>query len=274
MDFSDILADANTFPDTAEITIGDQKISLGQIRDLSKKQQASITERMNALDKERNEVKELAVKAADLLAKAQPLADGATRKVEPKQETTEDYWDTDPLYEPIRKRLSPIEKQLKDAMDTITAQKTALEKAALIFARDRWDRQYESGKIRLKGDKYKDYRSVDKLAEYAAQHQLVDAFGMPSVERAIVELTKPDELEELKRQAKEEGIEEGRRMARLNTMARPTSSSGKSAGQKPSKGLDPTKNFEDLGDAVAEDADLMEALAKVSGLDLNGESVQ
>jgi hypothetical protein len=267
MDFSAILGDANTFPDTIEMTIGAEKVTLGQLRDLSTKQQNAVTERMNLLQTERNEVKELAVKAADLLSKAQPLADaGATRQ--PAQSAAgEDYWDTDPYYEPVKKRLGPLEAQVKQALEGIKAQNATLERAALFIGKRMFRDDYERSKDRLKGDKYKDYRDPDKLAQYAVDHQLVDEFGFPSVSKAVQDITKQDEIDRIREEAKQSGIEEGRRLARMSTMTRPTSAAGSRGGAKPAKGLDPTKNFEDLGDVVGEDAELMEQISQIAGLD-------
>lgn len=50
--------------------------------------------------------------------------------------------------------------------------------------------------------------------------------------------------------------------ARMASMPRPTSASGGKSGA-PKKGLDPGANFEDLGDAVAEDAELMNMLSQI-----------
>ena len=266
MDFAAILADDKTFTDDIEMTIGAEKVTLGQLRDLSKKQQATLTEQMNTLSRERNEVKELAVKAADLLSKAQPLADAGVTKQTEQRSTPEDYWDTDPLYEPVRKRLSPLENQIKEQNNLIAKQQSALEKAAFIFGKRMFREDYERSKSRLSGDKYKEYRNPDKLAQYAVDHQLVDEFGLPSVEKAVADITREDETERIKREAYDKGLEEGRVNGRMASMTRPGSAAGTRAGAK-GKALDPSKNFEDLGDAVADDPDIMKALSQLGDLD-------
>lgn len=265
MDFATILQDAVTFNDNIELTVGNEKVTLGDIRNLSRRQQEQVTNRMNELQREREEVKTLATKAAELLSRQeQPQTRQATQ-----QAAGGDDWDTDPFYAPIRTRISPLEKQLKEALDAVKQTQDQMQRAALIWANDRFAAEYRDNRDRLKGDKYKDWRgekAVDKLAEYAAEHKLVDRFGMPSVSRAIDELTKEDEVDRIRKQAREEGIEEGKRQQRVSTMQRPTSASGGKGAA--SKGLDPTKNFEDLGDSVAEDPELVEMLSQIGGLEI------
>lgn len=267
MAFTDILGNLASYPDAYEFAVGDQKVTLGEVRAEAKRQQTAYAAQEANLTRERNEVKELATKAADLLSKAQPLAEaGARTEAKP---ATADEFDSDPWWEPVRKqfstRLTPLEAQLKDAMAKIDLQNKTLEKAALVFGKRVFREDYERSKGALKGDKYKDWRDPEKLANYAAQHQLVDELGFPSIEKAVSEITKEDELDRIRQEAYERGKNEGKSAQRMAGMARPSSASGK--GGAPSKGLDPTKNFEDLGDEVMSDPDLSKMLSELNAID-------
>jgi len=271
MDFASILADKKTFTDDIKLNINGNEVSLGDIRSLSQRNQDAVTAKMNELSgdqertrKEYENARTLSTQAAEIISKAQA---GPEKKAAPEPDGA-DYYDTDPLYEPIRKRLSPMEKQLAEIIESNKQNKIALERAALVFARDRWDRQYDALKPRLAGDKYKDYRGekgVEKLAEYAASHQLLDEFGLPSVAKAVADLTREDEIAIIKKTEYERGVEAGRQAKRLASMERPASASGNTGDRKQPK-LDPTQNFEDLGDVVMDDPEGRKMLSDLAEL--------
>ena len=258
MEFTKILQDEQTFPDSAEITMGNEKVTLGQIRDLSRSQQKAITERMDALQRERDEVKTLATTAADLMTKLNTQA-----ATEPVKTTPSDF-DADPWWEPVRSKLSPIEKAIKEVQDTQKAINSALERSATIWATDRWKSQYAGVKDRLKPDKYKDW-TFEKVRDYAAQQKILDEYGFPAVDKAVEVITREDELERIRQEAYEKGAREGSVKGRLATMARPTSSAG--AKHTAEAGLDPSKNFEDLGDVALSDPSIAKMLADINAID-------
>lgn len=259
MDFAAILGD-NSIPDTVEFELNGQKVTLGAVRDLSKRQQKQLSDEMERLTRERNEVKELATKAAELIANTQRTQTQAEPVV------PNDDWN-DPWYKPVKDHFTPLEKQVQEAMTKLNAQEQALQKAAMIFAKRMFREDYRDVRDRLKSDKYKEYRDPEKLAEYAAKHNLVDDMGFPSVTRAVDDLTREDALETERKKAYEEGLSKGRIEGRMGTMPRPSSATG-GAKSAPSKGLDPTKNFEDLGDSVSEDPELMQMLSQIGALDV------
>src|ERR1700742_1304050 len=216
MDFAAILDDEKTFPDSAEIEVGGKKISLGAIRDGSKKQQAAITERMNALNTERESVKELKDKAASLYAKMQE--DEAAGAASPRAAHPSDDLDNDPFWQPVSKKLKSHEATEKELRDTVANLTKAISTAATIFAEDRWQQQYDRGAERLKkSSKYKDW-DYTKVRDYAATNKLLDRHGLPSVERAIAELTKEDELAIKVQEAFERGKKEGQIAGRVGAM--------------------------------------------------------
>ena len=262
MDFAEILQDEKTFPDSAEIEIGGKKISLGAIRDSSKKQQAAITERMNALDTERNSVKELTDKAATLYAQ---LQEKEATLGKPAPAPSDDI-DNDPFWQPVAKKLKSYSETEKELRDTLKSLTDTVRNAATIFARDRWDGQYERGQERLKKSaKYKDW-DVDKVLGYATQNKLLDRHGLPSVERAIAELTKEDEMAIRIQEAFEKGKKEGQIAGRVGAMPRPSSATGPNS--QPTSEV-AKRGLEGLGDDVMNDSELTEMLANLGTLDPN-----
>jgi hypothetical protein len=191
------------------------------------------------------------------LAKLQ-AAEAEAEKTRGKQPTgEEDDFDTNNWWTPVRKRMSASESKLQEAITKFDNLSKAVEKAATIFATDRWNAQYERTAPRLK--KVKEYADWDmaKVREYATKNQLTDEFGFPSIERAVTELTKVSDLEEAKKIAREEGFKEGQQRARLAGQNRPSSATG---GKKTGKAAVEEYGLEGLGDDIASDPDLMEQL--------------
>jgi hypothetical protein len=267
LDFADVLADKTKYPDNLEIPIGDEKVPLATLRSLNQRTQDQLTEQINNYKTREAETRELASKAADLIANAEKLNE-RVEKPAPKPDEWESLYDTDPSYSPVRKRLSAQEERINKALETLASQQKSLESAAMIFAKRMWREDFKENRERLKGEKYKDYRDPDKLANYAAQQHLVDENGIPSVARAIEHLTREDEIARIKEEAKAEGVREGRLAARMGSMQRPTSASGP-GGSTPDFALDPGKNFEDLGDKAMEDPATRELLAALGDMDPN-----
>jgi hypothetical protein len=255
--FAEILKDEATYPDTAEIQLGDAKIPLGQIRDMSRADRKLITDQLEALTRERNEVKDLATKAADMYNRAVE-----SEKANEKQAQPSDF-DKDIWWEPVRNKLTPLEKKLEELSAALERQNKSVEQAAMIWAQDRWEGQYAKAKDRLKGDKYKDW-TYEKVRDYAATNKHLDKYGFPSIDIAVDKITEEDRMETLRKEAYEEGLKQGQTKARLASMARPTSSA---PAKKQEAGLDPSKNFDDLGEKVMEDPELRQMLAELGAVD-------
>ena len=254
----DILKDEKTYPDTLELPVGNDKIPLGTIRATYK---AVATER-EQLGRDRQVVVDLATKAADLQAKLdQQLADaaaGSSRRAAP----TDDDFDTDPFFAPVRKRLDPIQKLAEELKTSNEQLAKSVANAATIWARDRWEGQLSRNRDRLKGDKYKQYQDVESLLKYATEHRILDSYGFPSVEMAIGKLTEADTLEAKSNEAYERGLKEGQMKARIASMGRPTSASGPKT-EESSVGK---RGLEGLGDDVANDPEIMEMLSQLGAV--------
>lgn len=272
-DLNAILNDDKTYPDNLEIILspGDgrasEKIALGTIRDMSRRQQQELTTRLAETKSEFDKARELSTQAATMLASLQkepPKQD--ERRAEPPSDYDKLY-DTDPYYEPIRKRLSPLEKVLEEIRKGQEDDRKAREQMVVAFARDRFDRQYRDVKERLKDDKYKDYRDPQKLAQYAVSKGLTDEFGLPSVEKAVSDLTREDDLERIRKEAYEEGRKKGAIDNRMRSMQRGTTSGG--GGEHKDAAditLNPEMNFNDLDEKVLGDPDGRKVLAELAEL--------
>lgn len=263
MTLEQILSDKKTFTDDIELTIGTEKVNLGQLRDLSATQQRQLSEKLAGADRRETEARDTALKAANLLAE---LETARTKLVEAKKEpTTDDDFDKEEFWGPVRKRLSERDTKIDQALKGIEALTKSVTQAATIWAEDRWQSQFEKNAPRLKKvEAYKDW-DYTKVRDYAATNKLLDGHGFPSVEKAIAELTKANDLDTIRKEAYEKGLKEGKTNARLESMPRPSSASG----GKPSKGKSSVEEFglEGLGDDVAGDAELMEQLAQVANID-------
>lgn len=259
MTLAEILADSKTFTDDMEMQLGDQKVKLSDLRGLTSKQQKDLSDKIQAASERERQATEMATKATEIYNNLDALQKKALESSTARPTEDADDFDTNNWWTPVRKRMTAHEKQLKEAVDKVNSLSAAFEKAATMFATDRWNSQYERSAPKLKKSKeYADW-DVAKVREYATKNQIVDEFGFPSIEKAIQTLTRADDIEEARKSAREEGLREGLNRGRLERMNRPSSATGGASKGKPAVeefGLD------GLGDDVMNDPELMEALAK------------
>jgi hypothetical protein len=265
MTLEEILNDAQNFTDDIELTVKDQKVTLGGLRNLTKAQQKKLSEQMDAANKDRQSAADLATKSATLFAeltkKQEELAAAATTTR--TQPTDADDFDSADYWNPVRKRLSPIEKQLKETQDALKNVTAQLTNAATIWAKERWANQFESVKDRLKkSEQYKDW-DVDKLVGYATEKKKLDSYGFPSVIEAVADLTRANELDEIRRAARDEGLREGLTRGRLGT-TRPTSAAG--GVNRAAQTIDPNNNLNDLADVTLQDPEIAQMLSEIGAL--------
>ena len=258
----DILKDSKTFTDDMEMTIGDKKIPLGELRSMSKTGQDRLTEQMSEAQRDRQSAADLATKAADLVAKLEAAQANNTTRQAPADD---DDFDSNNWWTPVRKRLTPIENEQKNLAKQFKDNEAAMQRAAMIFAEDRWEREYEAASPRLKKSKeHKDW-TMEKVRDYAVQHKLVDRFGFPSIREATNHLTKADEMQTVRNEEYERGLSEGRTQGRLNVMPRPSTAGSKQGGA--AKQINPDRGFNDLSDVVMEDPELSRMLGELGALE-------
>lgn len=263
MTLQEILANKTTFGDDIELTIGTEKVNLGQLRDLSAKQQKDLSDKIAGADNREKEARDTAMKAATLLSQ---LEDARTKlEASKKEPVTDDDFDTSEWWKPVKARFAERDTKIDQALKGIEALTKSVSQAATIWAKDRWRGQFDRVAPRLKKvDAYKEW-DLDKVLNYATEHKILDENDMPSVEKAVLELTKANDLKTAADEAYERGLKEGRTKARLETMPRPSSATGGKSGK--GKSSVEEHGFEGLGDDVMNDAELMESLAKISDIE-------
>jgi hypothetical protein len=261
-----IFNDKTTFTDTMELTIGDKKFTLGDLRGLSDSQQRQVAEKIAGADRREAEARDTATKAANLLAE---LETARTKLVEQKTKpATDDDFDKEEFWGPVRKRFTERDEKIDQAIKGLDALTKSVTQAATIWAEDRWQAQFEKNAPRLKKvDQYKDW-DYAKVRDYAAQQKLLDNHGFPSVEKAILELTKASDIDTIRKEAYAEGMKAAKQRNRLDNQPRPSSATG---GKQPAdKSAVAEMGLEGLGDDAMNDPELMEMFAQIQ----NGGEVQ
>lgn len=257
MDLDQILADEKTFADNIEFELGGRKVNLGELRGLSKRQRAELSDRMAETERKRAEVLQLAEQAAEVKGRLDAQLLEASKRTQP----TDDF-DTDPFWAPVKKQLAPYADLNKQLNEKLSKLENAANQMANIWAEDRWQNQFERTKDRLKGDKFKDM-TYEKVRDYAGTHKLLDSYGLPSVEKAVLELTKEDEVQRKVDEAFQRGLREGNVKGRMGVQPRPTSAMGE---KQPENSVVAKKGLEGLGDDVAADPELMDMLSQLGAL--------
>ena len=261
MDLQTILNDKKTFDDNIEMPIGAQKVTLGQLREMSAKQQRDLSEKISGADRREAEARDTAMKAATLLAELEKARETV---VAARSTPNTDEFEKDEFWGPVRSRFTERDKKLETLQQTVEALTNSVKQAASIWAEDRFQSQFEKFAPRLKKvDQFKEW-TYEKTRDYAAQNKILDSYGMPSIEKAVMELTKSSDIEDVRKKAYEDGLKEGRTKARLDSMPRPSSASG---GRQP-KGKSGVEEMglEALGDDVMNDAELMEQIAELGNI--------
>ena len=261
-----IFNDRTTFTDTMELSIGDKKFTLGDLRGLSARQQQQVAEKISGADRREAEARDTAMKAANLLSELEKAREGLI--AQRTQVPTEDDFDKEEFWGPVRKRFSDRDAKIDQALKGIESLSKSVERAATIWAQERWQGQFKEVSPRLKKvDAYKDW-DFKKVLDYATERKIVDDYGFPSVERAVLELTKANDIEQIKKEAYAEGMKAAKQKNRLDNQPRPSSASG---GRQPAdKSAVAEIGLEGLGDDAINDPELMEMFAQIQ----NGGEVQ
>ena len=266
MNLEQVLQDKTGYEDSIEIVIKGEKVTLGDLRTLSATQQRQLSDKISGAERRESEARDVAQKAATMLAELKEASDRLR-----EQRTTppaEDDFDKEEFWGPVRKRLSDRDVKIDQALKGIEALTNSVKQAATIWAEDRFQGQFEKNASRLKKvDQYKDW-DYKKVRDYAAEHKVLDDYGMPSVERAILELTKANDIETIRKEAYAEGLKAAKTKNRLEAQPRPSSATG---GRQPAdKSAVAEIGLEGLGDDAINDPELMEMFAQIQ----NGGEVQ
>ena len=238
-DLNEILKDSTKYPDNLTIKIQDTDVPLGSLRQLHASERQSIERERSeigtarqTLEQERSQVIELARKAAE----ASATIDGVVKQ----RESSADPYENDILYEPVRKRLSKHEETVGSLKTEIDKLQKTFQNGALLLAEERWQRQWD--KIEPELEKYPELKSnwdYDKVLKFAAENKHLDSRGFPDIRKAWHVLTEAAREKQKADEAYQRGIEEGKKMAMLKQVPRPTSAGkGGPPVQTTSDGLD------------------------------------
>lgn len=258
-----IFNDRNSYADSIELSVGDKKLTLGQLREMSTAQQKAVADKISNAEQRERVAQETSSKAANLLSELEIARTNLNNQKMPP--ATDDDFDKEEFWGPVRKRFSERDKKLEEAISKLDNLDKSVRQAASIWADDRWQNQFERAAPKLKKiEAYKDW-DIEKVRNYAVENKLLDNHGFPSIERAVQDLTKASDLETVRKEAYEKGMQEGRTKARIETMARPSSATG---GVSRGKGKSAVEEFgfEGLGDDAMEDPEITRQLAELSEL--------
>lgn len=245
----EILTDVENYPDNLTIKIHDNDVPLGSLRTFNKSErdkliseQSAAKASREAAEKERTAALALSEQAAKIQRDLEARIAADPRGNNP----TQDQFDTDPWYEPIRKRMAKYDEAVKKLDDATQRMENMQKNMSMTWAQDRWDNQYRtiSGSMTDRNRKGK-----DDLLKYAAENKLVDSYGIPSVTMAWDKLTEADRMAEATEKARKEGEERGRQAA-FAARVRPPSSG------RPGKTPVELNDWNDLTDVAMQDEEI------------------
>lgn len=274
IDFAQILKDEKEFPNELELTVGNEKVPLGALRELNKRQQAELAEQLAATQRQREaaaaqqrEFNEVTEKATGIYNSLQQQLDqnreeaarAATRNqtggYDPEQ-----LYQTDVYYSPLRKRNDAHEEALKKLADRVELIANTQLAMGKVYTEDRLASEYEATAEARKRSKAIADWDLPKLRKYAEENRINDRLGLASIREAVNRLTEGERKQEESQAAYERGLREGEMRTRMGMMPRPASPSAAVAnGAAPAKDLDEALSPESL----AQDPDLMRMFAEL-----------
>lgn len=225
MEFSEVIRDTAKFPDTMTVKIGDAEIPLGSIRALSARERQELEqgigknkERETELETRKSEVLKLAAEAQRIMSEAEAARTAAAGN-------TQSVWD-DAVYAPLRKEFDKEVSARNDLSKKYEQLFAAVGALAQVGIADREERQFEAVSSELrKREKFKDW-DLNKLKNFAAEKNKKDKFGLLDLRAAAHDLTEEDRGAEESRRAREEGIQEGKRIALASRIQQPSTNQG------------------------------------------------
>ena len=285
IDFAEIIRDEKSYPDELELSVNGQKVPLGAIRDLSKKQQKYLADQLAMVQRDREavvarqrEVEDMAGKATAIFNELQQQQSAATQQsqqaqraaaaqanggYDPENEYVNGMW-----YTPIRKRAETWEQSIKKNADDLAILTNAVRGLVNFYTDDRMGNEFEAtAESRKKSKQIADW-DYDQLKKYVEENKIQDRRGMPSIKEAVNRLTAEERRQVDQEDAYQKGLREGEMRARLGNMPRPASAAGtmnSTSTQTPST-IDEALSPENIG----QDQELMQMLSDLSraGADL------
>lgn len=272
IDFGAIINDDKGFPDTLELTIGNEKLSLGAIRDLSKKQRQQVVEQLDVVQREREAVANQQRQAQEMTEKASGVYQTLQSQLEASKAETErnqairqtngydpeQMYQTDIWYGPIRKRDQGFEEQLKkiaEKLELVSRMQSAMSNT---YVEDRFGNEYEAtADMRKKSKQIADW-DLEKLKKYAQENKINDRLGFTSIKEAVNRLTADEKRQISEDEIYQRGLREGEMRARMSMMRPPSAANAAMTGSEAT----PSTLDEALApDSIAKDEELMRMFA-------------
>ena len=282
IDFEQLFNDDKTLPDTLEIPVGNEKISLGVIRDRSRREQKQLADQMAAVHRDREAVAARQKEAADMAEKATGIYNTLNQQLEAAKEEQarnqargqtggydpEQLYQSDVWYAPIRKRDQANEETIKKISDQMTLLTNVVGRMGNLYTEDRYASEWESTADARKKSKSLGDWDFNKLRKYAEENKIVDKLGFNSIREAVTQLTKNERDEVDRKTEYERGLREGEMRARMGAMPRPASANAAMTGNNA-----PTPKTMDEAlspESISQDEELMKMLSdlQVQGADL------
>lgn len=243
----EILADSENFADNLTIKIGDTDVPLGSLRTFNKSERDKLISEQSAAKASREAAEKERVAALALSEQAAKIQRDLEARIasDPRGgNPTQDQFDTDPWYEPIRKRMAKYDDAVAKMNEATTKLENMQKNMSMTWAQDRWDNQYRSLSMSDKNRK-----SKDELLKYASENKVLDSYGIPSVTLAWDKLTEADRMAEAVEKARREGEEKGKQVA-FASRVRPPSSG------RPGKAPAELNDWNDLTDVAMQDEEI------------------
>ncbi len=240
----DIL-DQAAMADATEVTIGDQKFTLADIRGFRGATQKELT----AAQSKRAEAERLAVQAAELMAQLS----GVQPPAAPKPADGSFDWTKDPLWAPVVPEIQKAMAAATKAQEAADAATARLGKAESIYAIKILRAEYDAAP-----ESFRKANSFKDIASQAVAAKELDELGMPTLSRRIREATEPDRISEASKAA----VEAARKQwetEQAAAAAKPSATGGRFHTVKNAE--KPIQRIEDLNsEAIQNDPDIAAAI--------------
>lgn len=215
------LSESQQHPDTTEVRIGEQVVTLGDLRALDAEDRATLGAKLDAATKREGELKDQQAAAMKLSSDAQKAYDTALELQKKASAAAPAVpsadWKNDPWMQPVVKELEARDRALEELKGVLKTVVTVVGNAANVHSEDRWDRQYEG----IDFGKREKKPTRDELLDFAKTNKLLDRHNLPSVSLAWNKMSEPDRIEDIRKTEREKGKEEGRMEALANRLPPP-----------------------------------------------------
>jgi hypothetical protein len=250
--------------DTTEITIGNDKVTLGELRSFDAEQQGKVAQELQRATQMQQALEADQVKAATLLAELATVPRPAAPAAPAATPTEPDYL-SDPILRPLYQKIDALAIENKSLKESITGElsglKSQIQTAASSYINDGWESSFRN--LRETADpvikpiiEKIDLRTALK---YAGDHGIVDHRKVPDPVRAALQMTEKERIEAIRSAEREAGKKEGIELGRKQLAA-----------EMPKPGVTgrrvvetPHKNMDEAVAALANDPDIQQSLAQI-----------